>query len=261
MIGDSYTNRPAHDGINTVEWPAPKNVKAFYTTRQGGISHKPYDNFNVGMHVGDNSEHVRQNRQQLLDSLPQLKRIAWLDQIHSNRVINADQTRENPPQVDASFTDQKHLACVVMTADCLPVLFCDRDGSQVAAAHAGWRGLLNGVLENTLQQFTAPNHTIMAWLGPAIGHEIFEVGAEVREAFINVSPNPADEAKAFRENPLKPLHYFADIYALARLRLQRAGVADIYGGGRCTFTEQHQFFSYRREPTTGRMCSLIYRCD
>jgi YfiH family protein len=253
-------------GIIAVDWPAPATVKAYYTTRHGGVSPAPYDSFNLGMHVGDNPQYVAQNRQRLLSESPQLQNIAWLDQVHGTDVVKAEEvcgrnSSEKITQADAATTSKKHTACIVMTADCLPVLFCNQQGTQVAAAHAGWRGLLNGVLENTVKSFNTPANSIMAWLGPAIGPNAFEVGAEVREAFINASKNPAEEALAFKENPLRKNHFFADLYQLAHFRLQRAGITAIYGGGACTYSDASQFFSYRREPITGRMGSLIYLMD
>lgn len=250
-----------NNGTIPVDWPAPANVKAFYTTRCGGASSAPYDSFNLGLHVGDNPAHVLQNRQHLIDALTGLETIAWLDQVHGNEVFFADNVCEKPPQADAGITTKKHLGCAVMTADCLPVLFCDKNGKQVAAAHAGWRGLVNGVLEKTVAQFTSPSSQLMAWFGPAIGPEAFEVGAEVRQAFMQASKNPGQDAAAFIENPAKASHFYADLYQLARLRLQRAGITAIYGGDFCTYHDRKNFYSYRREAITGRMASLIYLSD
>lgn len=232
------------------DWPAPQRVQACSTTRHGGVSVAPWDSLNLGAHVGDNEVHVMQNRQRLTDAqLPAMPQ--WLNQIHGLDVarLPAD---ERVPNADAAITRMSGVVCAVMTADCLPVLFCSDDGSEVAAAHAGWRGLCNGVLENTLAQFHCPADNIHAWLGPAIGPQAFEVGAEVRDAFMR---HDAQADLAFRPVGNK---YFADIWQLARQRLQAAGVRSISGSQRCTFTESANFFSFRRNGITGRMATLIW---
>lgn len=231
------------------DWPAPGRVKACVTTREGGVSPAPFDSLNLGDHVGDDPAAVAENRRRLTDHFAITP--AWLQQVHGIAVVEAD-----PDQVataDASWTATPGIACAAMTADCLPVLFCNRAGTRVAAAHAGWRGLANGVLEATLDSLEDPADEILAWLGPAIGPQAFEVGPEVREAFIAQLPQAA-QAFVPSHNAGK---FLADIYALARLRLAARGVTAVYGGGLCTVTDP-RFFSYRRNPRTGRFASLIW---
>ena len=231
------------------DWPAPAGVRASVTTRAGGVSLPPYDTFNLGDHVGDAPQAVAENRKRLTDECS--ADAAWLKQVHGLAVAYAN------PQViaeaDASWTDTPGIACTVMTADCLPALFCNRAGTRVAAAHAGWRGLAGGVLEATLDTLDSDPADILVWLGPAIGPQAFEVGAEVREAFIVVHPQ-ADEAFVPGAQPGK---FMADIYKLARIRLAARGVTAVYGGGYWTVTDP-RFFSYRRASTTGRFASLVW---
>jgi YfiH family protein len=231
------------------DWPAPARVKACVTTRAGGVSLAPFDSLNLGDHVEDSPEAVAENRRRLTEHFS--VRPAWLQQVHGIAVAHAD-----PGLVataDASWSATPGIACTVMTADCLPALFCDRAGTRVAAAHAGWRGLAAGVLEATLDSLAVPPEDVLVWLGPAIGPQAFEVGPEVREAFIQQLPQTA---KAFvpSQNAGK---FMADIYELARLRLAACGVTAIYGGGFCTVSDP-RFFSYRRSPRTGRFASLIW---
>lgn len=232
------------------DWPAPQRVQACSTTRHGGVSVAPWDSLNFGAHVGDSESHVMQNRQRLTDDvLPAMPQ--WLNQVHGQDVARLP-ANESVPNADAAITRESGVVCAVMTADCLPVLFCSDDGQEVAAAHAGWRGLCNGVLEKTLAQFHCPAHHIHAWLGPAIGPQAFEVGAEVRTAFM---AQDAQADAAFRPVGDK---YFADIWQLARQRLEAAGVRSISGSPRCTYTESANFFSFRRDGITGRMATLIW---
>lgn len=232
------------------EWPAPANVAALFSTRLGGVSQAPFASFNLGQHVGDEPAHVAANRAALRQLLP--GEPVWLNQVHGTNVVDAD-SHPHTPDADASVARQPATVCVVMTADCLPVLLCDRAGTVVAAAHAGWRGLLNGVLEQTVDAMDAPPEQLMAWLGPAIGPDAFEVGAEVREAFVALDPAADDGFE-----PIPEGKYLADIYLLARQRLRRMGVTDIHGGEHCTVIERERFFSYRREGRTGRMAALIW---
>jgi len=231
------------------DWPAPARVKACVTTREGGVSLAPFDSLNLGDHVGDEPSAVAENRRRLTDRFAM--RPAWLQQVHGIDAVEADPARV--VVADASWTATPGIACTAMTADCLPVLFCDRAGSRVAAAHAGWRGLANGVLEATLDRLEVPAEEVLAWLGPAIGPQAFEVGPEVREAFIAHLPE-AQQAFMPSHNAGK---FLADIYALARLRLAARGVTAVYGGGLCTVTDP-RFFSYRRNARTGRFASLIW---
>lgn len=237
----------------TPEWVLPIGVKAVSTTRNGGVSIAPYDTLNLGNHVGDDPHSVLLNRQSLAKQLMlSPDNINWLEQVHGIDVLTLDNQQLISYQADASYTNMPRKACAIMTADCLPVLFCSLAGNEVAAAHAGWRGLQAGILEQTIQRFNAKPENIMAWLGPAIGPEQFEVGPEVREAFMDVTPQA--EA-AFRARGNK---YLADIYLLARQRLNSLGVQKIYGGNFCTVSQFELFFSYRREKQTGRMASLIW---
>jgi YfiH family protein len=233
----------------TPDWPAPASVKACVTTREGGVSEAPFDSLNLGDHVDDRPEAVAENRRRLIEHFS--IQPAWLQQVHGIAVAHAD-----PGIVataDASWTTTPGIACTAMTADCLPALFCDRAGTRVAAAHAGWRGLAAGVLEATLDSLDIPANDVLVWLGPAIGPKAFEVGPEVREVFSNQLPEAA-EAFVASHNAGK---FMADIYLLARLRLAERGVTAVYGGGFCTVTDP-RFFSYRRASRTGRFASLVW---
>ena len=233
-------------------WPTPApNVIAFCTTRAGGVSEGGFAALNLADHVQDDPSHVETNRQVLQELLALPEQPQWLQQTHSTRVINLDQTGLRDG--DAAVTATAGRIAVVMTADCLPVLFCNRAGSEVAAAHAGWRGLLDGILENTVAAMSSEADQIMAWLGPAIGPAKFEVGDEVCAQFIQ---HDSKAESCFVQN--RPGHYLADLYALARMRLHHAGVTHISGGEFCTYSQAEQFFSYRRENVTGRQASMIY---
>jgi len=240
-------------GLIPVDWPAPDRVRAATTSRIGGVSRPPRDSFNLADHVGDHPAAVLANRELLLEELALPAEPAWLKQVHGTRVVTLGETGHEPPEADASVASEPGRVCAVLTADCLPVLFCDRAGSRVAAAHAGWRGLSGGVLEATVAAMGVAPEAIMAWLGPAIGPRAFEVGEAVRAAFVEDDPGSAG---AF--TPHGDGRWLADIYRLARRRLARAGVGEIHGGGRCTFTEAGLFYSYRRDGTTGRMASLVW---
>ena len=234
------------------DWPAPARVQSLMTTREGGVSGPPWTSLNLGDHVGDDPAHVASNRARLREQLP--AEPGWLKQVHSARVVELG--RDADLEADASFTRQAGQVCAVLTADCLPVLFCDRTGTVVAAAHAGWRGLAGGVLEATIAAMRVPPGDVLAWMGAAIGPQAFEVGDEVREAFVG---QHLEAATAFLPHPASiPGKWLADIYRLARIRLERAGVQAICGGGRCTYQEAGAFYSYRRDGITGRMASLIW---
>ncbi len=241
----------AHDWL-TPQWPAPARVKSCVTTRAGGVSADTYASLNLGDHVGDDPVAVAKNRQRLVSLLG--CKPAWLRQVHGTAVVEA--LPEQDAEADASWTATPGVACAIMTADCLPALFCDRAGTRVAAAHAGWRGLAAGVLEATLDALALPADQVLVWLGPAIGAQAFEVGAEVREAFIAQHPQAAE---AFR-----PSHnagkFMADIYQLARIRLAARGVTAVYGGDFCTYNDP-RFYSYRRSAQAGRFASLIWLGD
>lgn len=248
----------------TPNWPAPANVKALQTTRTGGYSRASYASLNLGAHVNDDSITVAQNRQLLNPYLP--SEPIWVNQVHGVDVIDAaiSSCLEN---ADASFTTKQSVVCVTMTADCLPVLLCDKKGTVVAAVHAGWRGLCDCVIEAAVNKMAVDKEEILAWLGPAIGPTAFEVGSEVREQFIQMD---AQAALAFKPvvNPLEPQlndKWLCDMYLIAKQRLNRLGVTHIYGGGVnedfCTYTDATRFFSFRRDNVTGRMASLIWLAD
>ena len=231
------------------DWPAPKNVKALQTTRAGGISLAPYDALNLGMHVKDNPLHVAQNRQMLSQFLP--SEPVWLKQVHGIKVVDAA-TESCEPEADASFTTRPNVVCVTMTADCLPVLLCDQAGTRVAAVHAGWRSLCDGVIESAVKEMQTEGKELMAWLGPAIGPQAFEVGAEVRAQFMQ---NDAEAESAFKAHGDK---YLGDLYQIATQRLNKLCITQIYGGGLCTFSDEARFYSFRRDGETGRMGTLIW---
>jgi len=239
------------------DWPAPSRIKAFFTTRAGGVSTDAYATLNLGAHVGDAPEDVAENRIRLRTLLPSTP--VWLNQVHGSNVFLADQialTTHGAVEADASVSNQTNVPCAVLVADCLPVLFCAADGSCVGVAHAGWRGLNRGVLEATVAALNVSPANIIAWLGPAIGPGAFEVGADVFDAFTTASP---EDASVFQPIAGQRGKYLADIYELARRRLQRAGVQAIFGGKFCTVSEPARFFSYRRDGKTGRMAAVIWR--
>lgn len=233
------------------DWQPHPRVRALVTTRAGGVSEGSWAGLNLGAHVGDDCERVLHNRALLRSVLP--AEPVWLNQVHGVAVVDAA-TANGVPDADASVAFESGVVCVVMTADCLPVLFADDQGTVVAAAHAGWKGLLNGVLEETVVSMGVPPSRLSAWMGPAIGPNAFEVGDEVRRAFVETMPSAAGCFKAGRV----PGKWMADLFALARLRLEAAGVKQIAGGGDCTFSQPERYFSYRRDRVTGRMASLVW---
>ena len=231
------------------DWPAPANVHAIQTTRLGGFSRAPYESLNLGDHVNDNPIIVSKNRQLLNAYLP--TEPVWLNQVHGVRVINAALS-SCLESADAAFTSKVNTVCVTMTADCLPVLLCDQAGTIVAAVHAGWRSLCDGVIEATLKAMQVEGRHLMAWLGPAIGPQAFEVGSEVRAQFI---AQEAESAQAFVPMGEK---WLGDLYKIATQRLYALGVTQIYGGNLCTYTDKSRFFSFRRDGDTGRMGTFIW---
>jgi YfiH family protein len=233
------------------DWPAPANIHAATTLRTGGVSQSPYFSLNPAAHVGDDAGRVRQNRQIIREMLDLPSEPVWLDQIHSNRVVKAAKTT-SLQQADAGYTDESGVVCAVLTADCLPLLLCTTDGSQVAAIHAGWRGLLAGIISNTV--IALQSQDLLVWLGPAIGPDRFEVGSEVCDAFLEKS---AAFISAFKKQSNDK--WLADIYQLARIELAVLGIVKVYGGTSCTITEYERFYSYRRDTQTGRMATLIWR--
>ena len=232
------------------DWPAPAGVRAVSSTRLGGFSQAPWGGLNLGGHVGDEPSAVAANRRQLFQMIGLPESACWLQQVHGARVVPASR---QGCEADASITGQPGEVCAVMTADCLPLLLCDLQGTRVAAVHAGWRGLAAGVIENTLDGFACPARDILAWMGPAIGPSAFEVGAEVRQVFIE-----QDEQASQAFKPGLGDRWLADIYLLARLKLRRKGTWRIFGGDYCTYSDPGRFFSYRRDGQTGRMASLIW---
>jgi len=240
----------AESGLLIPDWDLPAGIGAAITTREGGVSLPPYEHNNLALHVADDAARVRLNRQCLWQQLPGVQGIQWLSQVHGTTVIKAC-GESVVPEADAQFSDRAGLACAILTADCLPVLFCAADGSQVAAAHAGWRGLCDGVIEATVAHFTSKPNELIAYLGPAIGPSAFEVGAEVRAAFMAKDPN-AESCFIARGDK-----YLADIIGLAKLRLKKLGITQVYSADICTVLNQ-DYFSYRRDKITGRMASLIW---
>ena len=243
---------PASVPLLRPNWPAPARVGAGMTTRAGGVSVGAFASLNIGRSGGDDPKAVDENRRRAIAALGAPAQPSWIHQVHGTAVIEAPFAGN--PDADAVFTTRPGVVCAVQAADCLPVLFCDDAATVVAAAHAGWRGLAAGVLEATVAALPAEPGQVMAWLGAAIGPDSFEVGPEVRDAFAAVAPG---DAEAFR--PLAaPGKFLADLYALARKRLRRAGVTRIFGGGRCTHRERDVFFSYRRDRTAGRQAAMVW---
>lgn len=230
------------------DWPAPNFIKAGTTLRQGGDSVSPYDSFNLATHVGDDFEVVKQNRAKL--NLPSGSQ--WLEQTHSTRAVSLPND-EATPKADAAYTLEDNIVCTVMTADCLPLLITDKKGSCVAAIHAGWRGLCDGIIEVTIKKLPVEPESLLVWLGPAIGPDVYEVGKDVYDAFVSVDSNAKQSFTATTEG-----HWLFNIYHLARMRLNKLGVNKIYGGDHCTLSEEEHFFSYRRDNVTGRMASMIW---
>lgn len=243
------------------DWPAPAHVRAAATLRPGGVSQAPYAGLNLADHVGDDPAAVTANRRQLARVLasPQPLDAAgvWLEQVHSAQVVRAGVQGAHAAQADAVYAATPGSVCAVLTADCLPLLMCDTAGTVVAAAHAGWRGLAAGIIEQTLSALAHPVEDLLVWLGPAIGPDAFEVGAEVYETFM---AHDARASRAFRPSPFNRdgTHWLADIYSLARQRLSACGVERVYGGHWCTYNEPGRFYSYRRDGVTGRMASVIW---
>lgn len=239
------------------DWPAPAGVGALMTTRAGGCSTGPYATLNLGDRCGDDHGAVAENRRRLGALLPAAP--VWLRQVHGTQVANADEARRSAaePQADAAVARLPGTVCAVQVADCMPVLLADEAASVVAAAHAGWRGLCAGVIEATLDAMRVAPERVLAWLGPAIGPHAYEVGDEVRRAFLE---RDGAAASAFRA--ARPDHWWLDLYAVARQRLAARGIARVYGGDFCTHADAERFFSYRRDRVTGRMAALIWlaRC-
>jgi YfiH family protein len=233
------------------EWDAPAGIHAFCTTRSGGVSEAPFDSFNLSSHVGDDAHRVAENRGLLRrhKSLP--GEPCWINQTHGNRVVTLE--NEDNRDADAAVTRNVDTVAVIMTADCLPILLCNREGTEVAAIHAGWRGLQAGVIQSTLAEMKSPTATLMAWIGPGISQACFEVGDEVHEAFLG---STAGAISCFSEHG--PGHWLCDLAGLAELILSQQAVAEIHRDRHCSYRDQDLFYSYRRQAVTGRMASLIW---
>lgn len=238
------------------DWQVASRVRAIVTTRRGGTSSSPYDSLNLATHVGDDPAAVSRNREMLKDALNLPAEPLWLEQVHGTEVV--DSRCDIECKADASYADEPGNVCAVMTADCLPVFLADTQGNEIAVVHAGWKGLLHGVIEAAIKKFKAPPGNIHAWLGPAIGPENFEVGAEVRKAFADEAKSSAMVITAFTPVGDMGNKFLADIYRLAKFRLNRMGVNNISGGDFCTVDNKEMFYSYRRDGITGRMASLIW---
>lgn len=239
------------------EWPAPSNIHAYTTTREDGYSPPPYASLNLGKSVHDDASFVSKNRELLISFLGLPSEPVWLKQVHSNKVINIDQLSSTiQPEADAAITTVSNRVCIVTTADCLPVLICNRSGTKAAAIHAGWRGLANGIIENTLTELQEPGEQLLAWLGPAIGPTQFEVSQDVVTAFVEKDPQAQ---AAFTPKAATPGKWLGNLYLLATQRLQNHDLINIYGGNHCTYCDEKNFYSYRRDQgITGRMATLIW---
>ncbi len=238
----------------TPNWPVPENIRCITTTRTGGCSLQEYSSLNFGNHVKDDATNVEKNRKIIKQDLQLPSEPVWLEQEHGSSVLKLGIDLAKNITADAAYTNEACVVCAVLTADCLPVAFCDQAGQHIAVSHAGWRGLVNGVLENTLQAMPVKNEKILCWLGPAIGPNKFEVGEEVVEQFVTI-----DEVhkNAFTEQNNKK--YLANIYQLARNILTKHDVQNVCGGEHCTYSESDTFYSYRRDGETGRMATLIWK--
>lgn len=237
-------------------WPAPARVRALTTTRHGGVSTGVYASFNLAMHCGDEIARVTENRKWLRTGLGAPPVVCWLSQVHGTDVVDADRDYAAPPAADAALAQTPRRACAILTADCVPVLLCDRAGTMVGAAHCGWRGLALGVLAELAQRLPTDTANLIAWLGPGIGPARYEVGQDVRAALLHSLPASIVEG-ALRASRGK---WLADLYELARAQLHALGVTAVYGGGFCTYDDA-RFYSYRRDGVTGRMATLIWLED
>lgn len=243
------------------DWPVPRHVRAFTTTRGGpGVSLPPFDRFNLGLRCGDEPQHALRNRERLVSEFALPGAPQWLQQVHGTDVVRIDSPAvdsgsspgRQAPVADAAVTEVSGTPLAILTADCLPVLLCNEDGSEIGAAHAGWRGLAAGMLEVTVRAMRSPPGSLLAWLGPAAGPQAYEIGAEVRAAFVDRDPGATAAFVATREE-----HWLVDLYALARRRLAAVGVTRVYGGTHCTISDQRRFYSHRRDQRTGRMATVI----
>ncbi len=254
-------------GLYEPDWPAPAHIKAVITTRHGGLSEPPYESNNLGLHVGDAEDAVMQNRKLLAEAIGKHLHFQWLTQVHGNTVLTLDKALvDEGAKADVLYTRQKNMACGVLTADCLSVFFCDENGEEIAVAHAGWRGLATGVLERTIATFAAEPNTLMAYLGPVIGPCHFEVGDEVRQAFLDLDLPEINNQHSilFHEdengqNESSRHKWMADLYAIAKIILASRGLTKIYGEPICTYCEFDNYYSFRRDGETGRFASVIWK--
>jgi len=237
------------------DWPAPRHVLVRTTTRGGGVSEPPYESLNLAMHVGDDPERVCANRARVREALRLPSGPAWLDQHHGARVVDLE--RDDERRADGSYTRKAGIVCAILTADCLPIVITDRSGAELTALHGGWRGLAAGIIDAGLARMRSPRGDLIAWLGPAIGAEHYEVGEEVFDAFARQEPGLGS---AFA--PTRPGHYRCDLYAIARAMLHARGVTSVHGGSHCAYREAARFYSYRRDGgngrDTGRMATLAW---
>jgi len=248
------------DNFLIPDWPAPAQVMSAITLRTGGCSRAPFDSNNLALHVDDNEADVQKNRHRLIDDLALPAQPLWLEQCHSTELVYVPEARQ-AASADGSYSDQANTVCAILTADCLPVLFCNQSGSQIAAVHAGWRGLCGGILRKAVATFKHSPQQVMAYLGPAIGPQVFEVGAEVLQAFLQTAQNEQHQQsvrEAFKAVDGSADKYLADLYALARAELAASGVSEVYGGKYCSYSDSERFYSFRRESKTGRNASLIW---
>ena len=237
----------------TANWPAPAHIGALTTTRIGGVSLAPYHENNVGLHVGDNPAHVTANRQALIKTLSLPNEPVWLEQTHSNDCITVEE--EENRTADAAVTRQKKQVLAIMTADCLPILLCNQEGNEIAALHAGWRGLAHGIIEKTVMKMQSHNKTIMAWIGPGICGQCYRTGEEVQHTYLHRYPFLTSHFY-HKEN-----HLYADLPKIADSILKKIGITSVYHANTCTLEEKDRFYSYRHSNETGRMVSLIWFKD
>lgn len=242
---------PRQPELLVPDWPAPRSVRAVFTTRRGGHSHGPWQGFNLATHVGDDAQDVARNRALLAGLLPGADTVAWLEQVHGTTVVHLAAAPPRPLTADAAITSRPGLACAVLVADCVPILLTSRDGNAVAAVHAGWRGLADGIVAQAVAAFRVPPSTLMAWIGPCIGPTAYTIGAELAARFTALG--------AGRHCLPHADGWHLDLHGLARHALARAGVDAVHGAARCVHGDAQAFYSYRRDGRTGRMAALIWR--
>lgn len=247
------------DSLIRPSWQNPEGIGAISTTRLGGQSPAPWDSLNLGVNTGDSPENIESNRALLAQQMPEAQ-VQWLRQVHgSSGVVLQKGVLKDLPEADFSYTNERGIACAVLTADCLPILICDVAGTEIAAVHAGWRGLSSGVIANAVSQFKAPGTELTAWIGPSIGQNAFEVGADVVQAMSNAEllvSSDLDGLVVAHEQVSEK--FFLDLAGIARINLSSLGVDKVYGGDLCSYSDSERFFSYRRDGETGRMASLIW---